>query len=99
MYGTQIQCGDCGPPNDGTRWAYAITKSSGAGSPGLPAEVQYRVDGTANWIDLAITGIGATADPTAIDIVGDKLVVVASENAYYYATINAITGVPGRSPR
>ena len=96
VYGTQIQCGDCGPPNDGTRWAYAITKSSGAGSPGLPAEVQYRVDGTANWIDLAITGIGATADPTAIDIVGDKLVVVVtSENAYYYATINAITGVPG----
>ena len=96
VYGTQIQCGDCGPPNDGTRWAYAITKSSGAGSPALPAEVQYRVDGTANWIDLAITGIGATADPTAIDIVGDKLVVVVtSENAYYYATINAITGVPG----
>lgn len=96
VYGSQVQCGDCGPANDGTKWAYAITKSSGSGSPGLPAEVQYRTDGTANWIDLAITGIGATADPTAIDIVGDKLVVlVASENAYYVATINMVTGVPG----
>lgn len=96
VYGTQVQCGDCGVPNDGTRWAYSITKSSGAGSPGLPGEVQYRTDGTANWLDTAITGIGATADPSAIDIVGDKLVVVVnSENAYYYATINQITGVPG----
>ena len=96
VYGTQVQCGDCGVPNDGTKWAYSITKSSGSGSPGLPGELQYRTDGTANWLDAAITGIGATADPTAIDIVGDKLVVVVnSENAYYYATINQVTGVPG----
>lgn len=95
VYGTQVQCGDCGVPNDGTKWAYAITKSSGSGSPGLPGELQYRTDGTANWIDAAITGIGATADPTAIDVVGDKLVVVVTgENAYYYATINQLTGVP-----
>src|SRR5262245_36619097 len=96
VYGTQVQCGDCGPPNDGTKWAYAITKSSGAGSPGLPSEVIYRTDGSANWIDTAITGIGATVDATAIDIVGDKLVVVVNaENAYYWATINQVTGVPG----
>jgi hypothetical protein len=96
VYGSQVQCGDCGVPNDGTRWAYSVTKSSGAGSPGLPGEVQYRTDGTANWLDTAITGIGATADPSAIDIVGDKLVVVVnSENAYYWAQINQITGVPG----
>jgi hypothetical protein len=96
VYGTQVQCGDCGPPNDGTLWAYAITKSSGAGSPGLPAELIYRTDGTANWIDTAITGIGATVDATAIDIVGDKVVIVVNaENAYYWATINQLTGVPG----
>jgi hypothetical protein len=96
VYGTQVQCGDCGVPNDGTKWAYSITKSSGAGSPGLPGELQYRTDGTANWIGLAITGIGATADPSFIDIVGDKLVVgVTSENAYYWASINQLTGVPG----
>lgn len=96
VYGTQQQCGDCGVPNDGTLWAYSLTKSSGAGSPGLPGEVQYRTDGTANWVDLTITGLGATADPTFIDVVGDKLVVgVNSENAYYWATINQVTGVPG----
>lgn len=96
VYGTMQQCGDCGVPNDGTRWAYAITKSSGAGSPGLPGEVVYRTDGTANWLEATITGLGATADPTFIDIVGDKLIVgVTSENAYYWATINQITGVPG----
>ncbi len=96
VYGTQVQCGDCGPPNDGTKWRYAITKSSGAGSPGLPGELQYNTDGTANWLDAAITGIGATADPSFIDVVGDKLVIgVNSENAYYWATINQLTGVPG----
>jgi len=95
-YGSAIQCGDCGPADDGTGRLYAVTKSSGAGSPGLPGEVQYSIDGGANWIELQITGIGATADPTGIAVVGNYVVVlVPSEGAYYYAEINTLTGVPG----
>lgn len=96
VYGTQVQCSDCGEPNDGTKYAYAIAKSSGGGSPGLPSIVLYTVDSGATWTALDIDGIGASADATAIDIVGDKLVVlVTSESAYYYASINSLTGIPG----
>lgn len=96
VYGGKEQCGDCGPQDDGTQLIYAVTKSSGAGSPGLPGEVIYSTNGGGTWTELAITGLGATADPSAIDIVGTKLVVlVPSELAYYYAEINANTGVPG----
>lgn len=96
VYGSNVECGNCGPGDDGTGRIYAVTKSSGAGSPGLPAEVIYSVDGGATWTDANIAGLGATADPVAIDIVGNYLVVVvASENAYYWAEINSLTGVPG----
>lgn len=96
VYGSNVQCGNCGPQDDGTQRIYAIVKASGAGSPGLPGEVVYSLDGGATWLDATITGIGANADPTAIDIVGDKLVVVVgSETAYYWATLNQYTGAPG----
>lgn len=94
VYGSTVQCGDCGPADDGTNKIYAVTKSSGSGSPGLPAEVVYTVDGGASWTGVNINGFGATEDPVAIDIAGDKLIVIGS-NAYYYATLNSLTGVPG----
>lgn len=100
VYGSRLQCGDCGPEDNGTRRIYAVTASSGSGSPGLPAEVIYStwsgVTETITWAEATITGIGANANPSAIEIVGDKLIIlVPSEGAYYYATINAYTGAPG----
>lgn len=95
-YGSEEQCGDCGPQDDGTKRIYAVTKSSGAGSPGLPAEVVYSLDGGATHTQINIDGIGATADPSAIAIVGSRLVVlVPSEDAYYWSDLNPETGVPG----
>lgn len=90
------QCGDCGPANDGTQWAYALVKSS-AGSPGLPAEIVYTTTGGQSWTEATITSIGATADPVAIDIIGPYLVVLTQETngALYYATINSVTGAVG----
>lgn len=100
VYGSRLQCGDCGPEDDGTRRIYAVTASSGSGSPGLPAEVIYSVwngvTESLSWAEATITGIGANASPSAIEIVGDKLIVlVPSEGAYYYATLNSYTGAPG----
>lgn len=96
VWGGGVQCGGCGPADDGARRLYAITRASGAGSPGLPAEVVYlkrNKDGSTVVQEYAITGMGANVDPTAIDIMGQYLIVVAkSENAYYFATINQITG-------
>jgi hypothetical protein len=94
VYGSNLQCGDCGPSDDGTRRIYAVAKSSGAGSPGLPAELIYSVTGGTSWVQTTITSFGATEDPLAIDIAGDKLVIIGAD-AYYWATLNAKTGVPG----
>lgn len=101
VYGSKIQCGDCGPADPGTKWIYGVTKSSGSGSPGLPAEVVYTVDGGSIWRETNIDNIGASEDPVAVDIVGRYLVVLtrtaggATTGGYYYAAINTYTGVPG----
>jgi len=100
VYGKREMCGNCGPENDGSKWIYAITKSSG-GSPGLPAEVVYSTDGGDSWSQATITGMGATEDPVAIDVVGSRLVVVsataggATLGGYYWADIDPDTGIPG----
>lgn len=100
IYGNRTLCGNCGPENDGSKWIYAITRSSG-GSPGLPSEVIYTTDGGANWNQTTVTGIGATEDPNHIAIVGSRLVVLSStagsatSGGYYWADIDPDTGIPG----
>lgn len=94
VYGSVESCGDCSPTDAGDQRIYAITKSSGAGSPGLQSEVIYSVDGGNTWNQMNINGIGATEDAIGIDVVGTNLVVIGS-GAYYYAAINQQTGVPG----
>jgi photosystem II stability/assembly factor-like uncharacterized protein len=96
VFGSTLDCGNCGNTDDGTGRIYAVTKSSGAGSPGTPAEVVYTTDGGATWNNVNITGLGGTADPTGIAVVGNFLVVLDSAGGgYYYAEINTLTGVPG----
>lgn len=96
VYGSVVDCGTCGPRDDGTKRIYAVTKSSGAGSPGTPAEVVYTTDGGTTWSQTNITGLGGTVDPTGIDIVGNYLVVLdTAGNGYWYAEINSLTGAPG----
>lgn len=99
VYGTGVSCGDCGKENDGSQNIYALALSSGAGSPGIPSEVVYTLNGGASWLEKSIDGIGATANATAIDIAGDKLIVVVqSENAYYWSQVDK-NGVPGTFTR
>lgn len=96
VYASTVQCGNCGVTDNGTQRWYALTKSSGAGSPGTPAEVIYTADGGLTAGNVNITGLTGTVDPTAIEIVGNYVVVlVADQDAYYYAELNTLTGVPG----
>lgn len=90
VYGTPSAC-YCDDPSE---FIYAATKSSGSGSPGIPSEVIYSVDGGANWSQVNIDGIGATENALAIDIVGNYLVVLGLD-ALYYAELNQDTGAPG----
>ncbi len=94
VFGSTVECGSCGPSDDGTKRVYALTKSSGAGSPGTPAEVVYRLDGL-TWQNTNITGLSGVSDPTAIEVVGNFLVVLDTEgNGYYYSELDPITGAP-----
>ncbi len=96
VFGGGIDCGNCGVNDDGTKRIYAVTKSSGAGSPGTPAEVIYSIDGGATWGQTNITGLGGTVDPTGIEIVGNYLVVLdTAGNGYWFSELNTITGAPG----
>ena len=95
-YAVNTDCVACDTPDTYTQRIYAVTKSSGAASPGTTAEVIYSVDGGVNWAQTSITGLGASVDPDAIDMVGNYLVVVVGASlGYYYAPINTLTGVPG----
>jgi photosystem II stability/assembly factor-like uncharacterized protein len=91
-----IDCGACGPGDNGTNRLYAVTKSSGAASPGTPAEVIYTVDGGATFSQQNITGLGGTVDPTGIALAGSTLIVLdTAGNGYWIADINTLTGTPG----
>lgn len=74
-------CGACGWESDGNKKIYAITKSSGAGSPGLPAEVLYSEDGGATWDQYDIDTLTGDDQPSDAAVVGDKLVVVSEDSA------------------
>lgn len=94
VYGSTGSCGDCGPADDGTQRIYAITASSGAGSPGLPGQVVYSLDGGLTWTPSDITGITAANNPSAIDVVGSNLVVLVNgDNALYYSPLSTL-GAP-----
>ncbi|MCK9599165.1 MAG: hypothetical protein M0R06_09005 [Sphaerochaeta sp.] len=94
VYGSKTSCGNCGPADDGTNRIYAITRSSGSGSPGLPGELIYTLDGGATWNQANVAGLGASEDMLALDIAGTKLIIIGAD-AYYWAEISQVTGVPG----
>jgi len=92
VYGSNLN--NCLGCNWGDQYVYAVTKTSGAGSPGYPVEVIYSVDGGQSWSQVNIDGFGATEEAYAIRVVG-KYLVVLGDDAYYYAEIDKNSGVPG----
>ena len=89
-YGSYVRNGEFGTWDDGTQAIYSIVKH-GVGA----ATSRYSLDGGKTWTALAITGIGVTADPDKIRVVGNYLIVLSSsENAYYYIGLNFQTGAP-----
>lgn len=96
VYASFVECGNCGVNNDGTKRLYAVTKSSGPGSPGIPAEVIWTIDGGSTYSQVNITGLGGTVDPTGIEIFGNFVVVLdTAGNGYWVAELDRITGTPG----
>lgn len=95
-YASSVDCGNCGISDDGTQRLYVLTKSSGAGSPGTPAEVLYTVNGGATWAQTNVSTLGGTVDPTGLEVAGNYLIVLdTAGNGYHFAELNPLTGVPG----
>ena len=93
VFGSVEQCSGCGAEDDGTKRIYAVTKSSG-GSPGLPSEVVYSLDGGLTWSQANIDGMTVAGDALAIEVAGQYVIVIGA-GAVYYSELNAETGVPG----
>jgi photosystem II stability/assembly factor-like uncharacterized protein len=90
VFGNARPCDDCA---NGSERIYYLVQSSGAGSPGLPAEIVYSLDSGQTWNQTTINGAGATETVYGIDIVGNNLVVIGgTAGNLYYAEINSNTG-------
>lgn len=94
VYGTDVQCGDCGTSNDGSKFIYVLTRSN-VGSPSAPGQLLYTLDGGQSWTTASITGIGTTAEPRYIGIAGNILFVGTDGVTMFYSVLNTQTGAPG----
>ena len=92
-YGGGVECGACGPANNGAKWIYALQQSDGTSTA---ANVVYSTDGGSTWSASTITGLAAATLASAIDVAGNTLIVASSaDTAYYVTDINPRTGAPG----
>lgn len=94
VFGTNVNCSECGLANDGSRVAYVVTRAN-VGSPIAPGQVLYTTDGGANWTPNSITGIGSVNEVRFIDIAGSSLFVGTNSTTLFYAPLNQTTGAPG----
>jgi len=75
-----FSCGECGYESDGENRLFHVTKSSGAGSPGLPAELHRSLDGGTSWEDYDIDTLGEDEQPSDLAKVGSNIVVVSNDS-------------------
>jgi len=98
VFGKQVRCGDCGVPNDGTRFIYAV--QDGISSPATKPAVIYSVDYGATWVSQSVTTAANAETIKAIEIVGNYLVLLSATggaslaSCLYVSQLNTVTGVP-----
>jgi hypothetical protein len=70
-------CGNCEDESDGCEKFYAISKAAG-GSPSTPADVVFTLDKGLTWYFADVDTLGVAVDPTAIECVGEYVVVISN---------------------
>ena len=84
-----VSCGECGDASDGCENIYIAVVGSGLASPGYPAEIVYSEDGGVTWADEDIDTMATDEDPTALQCIGDLLVVVSYDSdSIHYANLS-----------
>jgi len=80
-----VSCGDCGYESSGEQRYLMVTKGSGAGSPGLPAELLITSDTGATLSQYDIDTLATSEDPSGLAVVGKYVVVISadSQSAHY----------------
>lgn len=75
-------------------WLYALVSAVSTGSPSIPAEIAWTIDGqTVN--QAVISGVTEPVDPRAIEIVGDFIVVLDPVvPSYWFARLDPWSGAP-----
>lgn len=87
-------CGDCDDPGDGCNKIFALTTTAG-GSPSTPADIVYSLDKGVTFIAVDIDTLGAAEAPTALDCLGQYVVVVSNDSAsLHYALKSEFTATP-----
>ena len=76
-----VSCGDCGYTSNGENRIYAVTKSSGSGSPGMPAELLVSVDGGSTWTAYDVDTLAADEQPSGLAVIGTYIVVISNDSA------------------
>lgn len=85
-------CGECVPESDGCKKIFAITKCLG-GSLATPADILYSLDKGLTWFAYDIGSLLITEDPSAVDCLGDYIVVVSHDsNSAHYALKSQFNG-------
>lgn len=81
-----IECGGCDNPTDGKTQVFAVSAPFGT-SPGVLPEIVFTDDGYVTSGDTWITTATLGQNPSDIEIVGDKVVVIfgGAGNALHYA--------------
>ncbi len=92
----QISCGDCGDESSGCQKAYTITKAAG-GSPSTPPDLVFTLNGGVTWYAHDIDCLSSAQDPSAVDCIGDYIVVVSNAACKHcYTSRTAL--LPGVDP-
>jgi hypothetical protein len=79
-----LTCGDCGRFSGGCDRIFAVTATSGAGSPGLPSELVYTLNGGATWAEQQITSLGTNENPSGVLCASEYVVVLSEDSGGYH---------------
>lgn len=98
VYGSQVTCGNCGTPNDGTKFIYAVSTGGAAAKPIL----YYSTDGGQTWSNASVAAAANAEVLNAVAVFGGNKLVMLSPTAssgtqggYYVADLDPNTGIPG----